>query len=544
MYNNNIEHAALDEIGPKPGATEGQPVESLVTLHDDGRVHRGVWQRTPGTFPSARGRAAAVVGPLLRDRAFVGGRWIEADDGASFAVSDPATGAVVGRVPALGAAETRRAIDSAAGAFGRWAERPAAQRGRLLRTWADRLVERAEALATLIVLEQGKPLAEARAEVAYAAAYLEWFGEEAKRAYGETIPAPERDRRLIVVKQPVGVGAGITPWNFPAAMVARKVAPALAAGCPIVIKPAEQTPLTALALAAIAEEAGLPPGLLHVVTTDRGGAPAVGRELTSNRAVRKLSFTGSTPVGKALATGCAGGVKRVSLELGGNAPFIVFDDADLDAAVDGLLVAKLRNAGQTCVAANRILVHAAVHDELVDRFATAVARLRVGDGLDDGTDLGPLIDARAGEKVAGHLADALDRGATLVAGGDHDGPWFSPAIVTGVTPGMRVASEETFGPLAAITRFDDEDQAIALANGTPFGLVAYVYTRDAGRVWRAGEALEVGMVGVNTGVVSTEVAPFGGVKESGIGREGSRHGLDEWLDLKYMAMGGAGRSLV
>jgi succinate-semialdehyde dehydrogenase/glutarate-semialdehyde dehydrogenase len=393
-------------------------------------------------------------------------------------------------------------------------------------------------LARLMTAEQGKPLAESRGEIAYSAGFFQWFGEEAKRAYGDVIPGHQRDRRIVVLKQPVGVVAAITPWNFPSAMIARKVAPALAAGCTIVVKPALQTPLSALALAALAERAGVPPGVLNVVT---GDARAIGGELTGNPAVRKLSFTGSTATGKLLLAQCATTVKKVSMELGGNAPFIVFDDADLDAAVAGAMQSKFRNSGQTCVCANRLYVQAGIHDRFVAALAAAVAKLRVGDGLAGDTDQGPLIDAAALAKVEEHVADAVARGARIVTGGSRHalgGTFFEPTVLAGATAAMRVASEETFGPVAPVFRFTDEAEAVRLANGTEFGLAAYVYTRDLGRAWRVPEALECGMVGLNTGLISTEVAPFGGVKESGMGREGSKYGLDEYLEAKYVCIAG------
>jgi succinate-semialdehyde dehydrogenase/glutarate-semialdehyde dehydrogenase len=408
-----------------------------------------------------------------------------------------------------------------------------------MRRWADLMLEHQEDLAALMTAEQGKPLAEARAEIVYAASFLEWFGEEAKRVYGDTIPQPLPDRRIVVTKQPVGVTAGITPWNFPAAMITRKAAPALAAGCTMVLKPAEQTPLSGLAVAWLGAEAGLPPGVLSILTGDAGDAPTIGGELTSNALVRKLGFTGSTEVGKLLMRQCADQVKKVSLELGGNAPFLVFDDADLDAAVAGALACKFRNSGQTCISANRILVQERVHDEFVARFAGAVGDLVVGSGFDPDVDVGPLIDAPAVAKVERHVADAQAGGAELVVGGEGlGGQFWQPSVLTGVTAGMAMSSEETFGPVAGIARFTSEEEAVRVANDTPYGLAAYFYSRDIGRVWRVSEALEYGIVGINTGFISTEVAPFGGMKESGIGREGSKYGIDEWLEIKYLAMGG------
>jgi len=403
------------------------------------------------------------------------------------------------------------------------------------------MLERTEELAALLTLEQGKPLAESHVEIAYAASFYEWFGEEAKRVYGDTIPAPARDRRIVVLKQPIGVTAGITPWNFPSAMPTRKSAPALAAGCTMVLKPAEQTPLSALAVAKLAEEAGMPPGVLSIVTTDGPGAPAIGEEMTSNPLVRKLGFTGSTEVGKLLMAQCAGQVKKVSLELGGNAPFLVFDDADLDEAVVGALICKYRNSGQTCISANRILVQDGVYDEFVARFTDAVAQLKVADGFAPGVNVGPLIDEPALAKVERHVADALERGAELVSGGGRHalgGTFFTPSVLTGVTFDAAMSCEETFGPVAGINRFATEEEAVRIANDTPYGLSAYFYSGSLARVWRVAEALEYGIVGINTGLISTEVAPFGGVKESGIGREGSSYGIDEWLELKYLALGG------
>jgi succinate-semialdehyde dehydrogenase/glutarate-semialdehyde dehydrogenase len=410
-----------------------------------------------------------------------------------------------------------------------------------MRRWADLMLERSEALATLLTTEQGKPLAESRVEIAYAASFLEWFGEEAKRIYGDTIPTYLPDRRIVVTKEPVGVTAGITPWNFPAAMPTRKAAPALAAGCTMVLKPAEQTPLTALAVMKLGEEAGLPPGVLSVVTGDAADAPEIGREMTSNPLVRKLGFTGSTEVGKLLMAQCAGQVKKVSLELGGNAPFIVFDDADLDAAVDGAVTCKYRNSGQTCISANRILVQDAVFDEFVSRFSDRVAKLVVADGFTDGVNVGPLIDGSGLEKVKRHVVDARERGAeVLIGGGPHElgGQFFTPSVLTGITDDMAMSYEETFGPVAGISRFATEEEAVYKANDTPYGLSSYFYSQDMARIWRVSEGLEYGILGINTGVISTEVAPFGGVKESGIGREGSKYGIDEWLEIKYLCMGG------
>ena len=483
----------------------------------------------------------AVESELLLQQAYVDGRWVDADDGDTFPVVNPATGEELARVPRMGAAETRRALEAAQRALPDWRARTAKERAAILRRLADLMLERSEELATLLTLEQGKPLAESRVEVAYAASFYEWFGEEGKRVYGDTIPAPTRDRRIVVLKEPIGVTAGITPWNFPSAMPTRKSAPALAAGCTMVLKPAEQTPLSALAVAKLAEEAGMPPGVFSIVTTDGPGAPAIGSEMTSNPLVRKLGFTGSTEVGKLLMAQCAGQVKKVSLELGGNAPFLVFDDADLDEAVAGAMICKFRNSGQTCISANRILAQDGVYDEFVSRFTDAVAKLKVADGFAPDVNVGPLIDEPALAKVERHVADALERGAELVAGGGRHslgGTFFTPSVLAGVTFDAAMSCEETFGPVAGINRFATEEEAVRIANDTPYGLSAYFYSRSLARVWRVAEALEYGIVGINTGLISTEVAPFGGVKESGIGREGSSYGIDEWLELKYLAIGG------
>jgi succinate-semialdehyde dehydrogenase/glutarate-semialdehyde dehydrogenase len=479
--------------------------------------------------------------PLLVERAYVGGRWIEADNGATFAVVDPATGMELARAPRLGSVETRRAVEAARSAYPAWRSLVAKDRALIMRRWADLMLERREDLALLLTREQGKPLAESRTEVAYAASFLEWFGEEAKRVYGDTIPTYMSDRRIVVTKEPVGVAGGITPWNFPSAMITRKAAPAIAAGCTMVLKPAEQTPLSALAVAKLGEEAGLPPGVVNVVTGDAEDAPVIGAELTGNPTVRKLGFTGSTEVGKLLMAQCAGQVKKVSLELGGNAPFVVFDDADLEEAVAGALLCKFRNSGQTCISANRILVQDTVHDEFVARLSDAVAALPVGAGTEPDVRVGPLIDDQALTKVERHVADALSGGAELLTGGErHERglTFFEPTVLSGVTARMAMSSEETFGPVAGVARFASEDEAIVVANDTPYGLCAYFYSRDVGRVTRVSEALEYGIVGINTGLISTEVAPFGGMKESGIGREGSRYGIDEWLELKYLCVGG------
>ena len=475
---------------------------------------------------------------LMRTQAYVGGRWIDADSGARAAVRNPATGATLGTVPELGGAETRRAIEAAHAAFPAWAAKTAGERAALLERWYALLMEQQDDLATLMTAEQGKPLTEARGEITYAASFIQWFAEEAKRLYGEIIPGHQRDKRLLVLRQPVGVVGAITPWNFPAAMITRKAGPALAAGCTFVCKPAIQTPFSALALAELAERAGIPPGVFNIVTGS--DAAVIGAELTGHPRVRKLTFTGSTAVGKTLMAQCAGTVKKISLELGGNAPFIVFDDADLDAAVAGAIASKYRNSGQTCVCANRLLVQGGVYDAFAHKLRDAVAKLRVGDGLSGPTDQGPLIDARALAKVERHLADAVEKGARILLGGHRHalgGTFFEPTVVTGATAEMLMAREETFGPVAPLFRFATEAEAIEMANDTEFGLAAYFYTRDLARSWRVAEALEYGIVGVNTGLISTAVAPFGGVKESGIGREGSRHGILEYTEMKYLCVG-------
>ena len=464
---------------------------------------------------------------------------LHSDSGEMFAVENPATGETVAEVPRMGEAETHRALAAAEEALPAWRSRLAKDRARVLRRWADLMLENSEQLARLLTIEQGKPLAESRVEIAYAASFLEWFGEEAKRVYGDTIPTYLKDRRIVVTREPVGVTAGITPWNFPAAMVTRKASPALAAGCTMVLKPAEQTPLSALAVAKLGEEAGLPPGVLGIVTGSADDAPLIGRVLTSSPIVRKLGFTGSTEVGKLLMAQCAGQVKKVSLELGGNAPFVVFDDADLDEAVAGALLCKFRNSGQTCISANRILVQSPVYDEFVRRLTDEAARLAVGSGLEPETKVGPLIEQQAVEKVERHVADALARGGELLTGGEAmGGLFYRPTVIAGVPVDAAMSREETFGPVAGIARFSSEAEAIRLANDTPYGLSAYFYSRDIGRIWRVSEGLEYGIVGINTGAVSTEIAPFGGVKESGIGREGSKYGIDEWLEIKYLCMGG------
>ena len=478
---------------------------------------------------------------LLRQQAYIGGAWVEADNGAHHAVHNPATGEPIARVPDCGATETRRAIEAARAALPAWRARTAKERGGLLRHWYDLIMAHQEDLARILTLEMGKPLAEARGEIAYGAAFIDWFAEEGKRVYGEVIPEPVPGRRILATREPVGVVATITPWNFPTAMITRKVGPALAAGCTLVSKPAEASPLSALALAELAARAGIPAGVFNVVTTAR--AATVGDELCANPLVRKLSFTGSTAVGKLLMKQCAATVKRLSLELGGNAPFIVFDDADLDAAVQGAMASKYRNAGQTCVCANRLLVQDGIYDAFVERLGRAVAELRVGPGLEEGVQQGPLINDAAVEKVERHIRDALGKGARLVTGGarhEKGGTFFQPTVLADVTPAMLCAREETFGPLAPVFRFHTEEEAIRMANDTEFGLAAYFYARDIGRVWRVADALEYGIVGINEGLVSTEVAPFGGMKESGFGREGSRHGIEEYLEIKYRCIGGLG----
>lgn len=475
---------------------------------------------------------------LLKAHCLIDGAWVAAEDGRTLAVHNPATGALVGTVPHATAAQAEQAIAAAQRAFERWREQTAESRARVLRRWFELMLEHQEDLALLMTSEQGKPLAEARGEIAYAASYIEWFAEEARRVYGDVIPSPWGDKRIVVTKEPVGVCAAITPWNFPAAMITRKVAPALAAGCTIVVKPAAQTPLSALALAELAQRAGVPPGVFSVLT---GEARALGAVLTASPLVRKLSFTGSTEVGRVLAAQCAPTLKKLSLELGGNAPFIVFEDADLDAAVEGALTSKYRNTGQTCVCTNRLLVHEAVHDAFADKLARAVSELKVGDGLEPGVAQGPLIDAAALHKVEELVADVLAQGGRLVSGGRRHalgGTFYEPTVLAGVTPAMRIAREEVFGPVAPLFRFSSDAEAIRMANDTEFGLAAYLYTRDQRRIWRVSGALEYGMVGINTGLISTAVAPFGGVKQSGMGREGSRYGIEDYLDTKYLCMGG------
>jgi len=476
---------------------------------------------------------------LLREAAYIGGGWTQAGTGARFPVINPATGQVLAQVPDMGRDDAKRAIEAANDAWDGWRNRTAKDRAVLLRRWFDLIMTNQDDLAVILTAEQGKPLAEAKGEIGYGASFVEWFAEEGKRIYGDIIPANSMDRRLLVVKQPIGVVAAITPWNFPSAMITRKCAPALAAGCPVVVKPAEDTPLSALALAVLAERAGLPAGVFNVVTARHGAE--VGGELTASPVVRKLSFTGSTEVGKLLMAQCAGTVKKVSLELGGNAPFIVFDDADLDKAVAGAMASKYRNSGQTCVCANRFLVQDGIHDAFMKRLAEKVGELTVGPGLDGPVTQGPLINQDAVAKVERLLADAVERGARIVTGGKRHTlghGFFQPTIVTDVTADMDIAQEEIFGPVAAVQRFKSELEAVDIANNTPYGLAAYFYTSDNARVWRVAERLEYGIVGINEGIFSTEVAPFGGVKESGLGREGSKYGIDDFLEIKFLCMGG------
>jgi len=475
---------------------------------------------------------------LLQQQAFINGRWCDAADGRRFGVTNPATGELLAEVADLDAEAITQAITAADASWSQWRDLTGKERGAILKRWFDLILEAKEDLAVLMTTEQGKPLSEAYGEVLYGASFIEWFAEEAKRIYGDVIPAHGHDKRLLVLKQPIGVAAAITPWNFPIAMITRKVAPALAAGCPVVVKPSELTPLSALALAKLAQQAGFPDGVFNVVTTTN--APEAGQVLCSDPRVRKLSFTGSTPVGKLLAQQCAGTVKKISLELGGNAPFIVFDDADLDAAVAGAIASKFRNAGQTCVCTNRILVQDNIHDAFAERLARAVADLKTGDGFGDGVQIGPLIEERALTKVESLVGDALDNGARVLTGGkrfDSISNGYRPTVLTGINNAMRIAQEEIFGPVATLIRFASETQAIEMANDTPYGLAAYFYARDIGRIWRVAESLEYGMVGINEGIISTEVAPFGGVKESGIGREGSKYGIEDYLEIKYLCMG-------
>jgi succinate-semialdehyde dehydrogenase/glutarate-semialdehyde dehydrogenase len=475
---------------------------------------------------------------LFREACYVNGAWVQAKSGDLIDVDNPATGEVIGRVPALGRTETRDAIKAADVAFASWRKQTAKERSRILRNWFELVVANQEDLARLTTLEQGKPLTESRGEVLYAASFLEWFSEEAKRVYGDTIPQPDNDKRIVVIKQPVGVVACITPWNFPLAMITRKIGPALAAGCTVVVKPALQTPFSALALAELADRAGVPKGVLNIVT---GPEKEIGAELTSNLVVRKLSFTGSTEVGRILMAQCAGSIKRLSLELGGNAPFIVLSDADLDAAVEGAIASKFRNTGQTCVCANRILVHESVYQVFAEKLVIAVKRLKPDNGLNEDATQGPLIDDAAVKKVEEHVSDAKSKGARVLTGGQRHrlgGRFYEPTVLADVTTEMILAREETFGPVAPLFRFSSDSEAIAIANDTEFGLSAYLYGRDVTRVWRVAEELEYGIVGINTGLISTEVAPFGGVKQSGLGREGSKYGIEEFVEIKYLCLGG------
>ena len=474
---------------------------------------------------------------LLRQRSYIDGEWVDADNRGTLDVNNPATGTKLGTVPKMGVAETRRAIEAASVALPAWAKKTAKERAVILRRWYDLMIAHQDDLAAIMTAEQGKPLAESKAEILYAASFIEWFGEEGKRLYGDVIPGHQADKRILVLRQPVGVVAAITPWNFPAAMITRKVAPALAAGCTFVCKPATQTPYSAFAMAELGARAGIPPGVVNILT---GSSTEIGGEMTSNPIVRKLTFTGSTEVGKKLMTQCVGTLKKLSMELGGNAPFIVFDDADLDAAVAGAMASKYRNTGQTCVCANRILVQSAVYDTFSRKLVEAVSKLRVGDGLKGATDQGPLIDGKALAKVEEHIADAVSKGAKVAYGGKRHalgGTFFEPTVLTDVTARMAVAREETFGPVAPLFRFETEAEAIRMANDTEFGLASYFYTRDLARSWRVSEALEYGIVGLNTGLISTEVAPFGGVKESGFGREGSKYGILDYTELKYVCTG-------
>ena len=478
---------------------------------------------------------------LFRQQAYIGGRWCEADNGTGFQVTNPATGEVLAQVPDMGAAETRRAIEAAKAAWPGWRHKTAKERANLLRKWHDLMMANLDDLARLMTAEQGKPLAESKGEIGYAASFIEWFAEEGKRVYGDTIPSPWNDRRLVVVKEPVGVCCAITPWNFPAAMITRKAGPALAAGCTMVAKPAESTPLSAFALAVLAERAGIPAGVFNVLT---GDPKAIGGEMTSNPDVRKITFTGSTEVGRLLMRQSADTIKKVSLELGGNAPLIVFDDADLDAAVEGTIISKFRNTGQTCVCANRLYVQDGVYDAFAEKLIAAVKQLKVGNGFEAGVAQGPLIDQAAVEKVEEHISDAVSKGARVLLGGKRHslgGTFFEPTVLADVTSAMKVAREETFGPVAPLFRFYKDEDAVQFSNDTEFGLASYFYSRDIGRIWRVAEELEYGMVGINTGLISTEVVPFGGMKQSGIGREGSHYGIDEYIEVKYLCFGGVDR---
>lgn len=474
---------------------------------------------------------------LVREACLIDGQWIAADDGTTIGVRDPASGEMLAEVPRMGSAETERAIAAAERALPAWRARTAGERAAILRRLFDLMIAHKQALGELLSREQGKPVAEAVGEIAYSASFIEWFAEEGKRAYGEVIPAHAGNRRIVTLRQPVGVVGAITPWNFPSAMIGRKLGPALAAGCTMVLKPASETPLSALAIGVLAEQAGLPPGVLNIVT---GRASAIGDTLCQSPVVRKISFTGSTEIGRMLLRQSADTIKKVSLELGGNAPFLVFEDADIDAAVDGAMVSKFRNAGQTCVCTNRFYVHDAVYDAFTSKLAEKVRALRLGPGTQEGVEIGPMINAAALAKVEEHLADATAKGAAIVAGGRRSalgGTWFEPTVLAGASQDMLITREETFGPIAAVVRFHEESEAIAYANDSEFGLASYFYTRDMARIWRVAEALEAGMVGINTGLISTEVAPFGGIKQSGLGREGSRHGLDDYLEIKYLCLG-------
>ena len=477
---------------------------------------------------------------LFREQCYIDGEWTDAENGETIEVTNPADGSVIGTVPKMGQAETRRAIIAADHAWAGWRAMTGKQRGGILRKWFELMMKNQEDLAVMMTTEQGKPLSESMGEIVYGGSFVEWFSEEAKRIYGDVIPTHKPGTRIVVNKEPIGVVGAITPWNFPNAMITRKCAPALAVGCPVVIKPASSTPFSALALAELAERAGFPKGIINVIT---GSAGAIGGEITSNPIVRKLTFTGSTEIGKVLMRQCADTIKKVSLELGGNAPFIVFDDADLDAAVEGAMASKFRNTGQTCVCANRLLVQDGVYDDFAARLSQAVSGLKVSNGLETGAQQGPLIDMAGVEKVEEHISDALDNGARVVVGGarhDLGGTFFQPTVLADVTTKMKITKEETFGPVAPLYKFDTEEQAIQMANDTEFGLASYFYARDIGRIWRVAEALEYGIVGINEGIISTEVAPFGGIKESGIGREGSKYGVDDFLEIKYMLMGGIG----
>ncbi|MGM4983094.1 MULTISPECIES: NAD-dependent succinate-semialdehyde dehydrogenase [Rhizobium] len=490
------------------------------------------------SFTTAMTKHVPFSSRLLRDTGYINGVWTAGGATKTFDVINPATGEVLATLPDMGAAETTAAIDAAYIAQVAWAARPAKERAVLLRRWFDLMIANADELAAILTVEMGKPLPEAKGEILYAASYVEWYAEEAKRIYGETIPAPSNDKRMVVIKQPVGVVGTITPWNFPAAMIARKIAPALAVGCTVVSKPAEQTPLTAIALAVLAEEAGIPAGVLNIIVGIDG--PAIGRELCGNAKVRKISFTGSTEVGRILMRQCSDQIKKVSLELGGNAPFIVFDDADLDAAIEGALASKYRNAGQTCVCANRIYVQSSVYDAFAAKLAAKVSELSVGDGFKPGVTIGPLIDEQGVAKAEDHVQDAVSKGARVLLGGkriEGAGTFFAPTILTGIDRTMKVAREETFGPVAPLFRFETVEDVIAQANDTEFGLAAYFFAGDLKKVWRVAEALEYGMVGINTGLMSSETAPFGGIKQSGLGREGSRHGADDYLEMKYLCIG-------